>query len=319
LPDILASAYGAGNFVLAGKHGVIYSSSYGKRINPAAGARDIRGLVFGGGQFVAVGVGWDVIAPSPVILTSQNGTTWTERAAPPGTESLYAVARGNGLYVAVGDEGHVITSLNGINWTARTSGTSEQLLGVAWEGVFVAVGSNRTVLTSLDGTTWTPQTAPAGMGSFLNAVAHDGREFVAVSSGQAIMTSPDGAAWTQQSVPDNLPAQSFHAVAAGNGTTVVVGDNRIYASLDGSCGSRSREARPSRELSGASIAPSLVLPGSRRLAGGASSSPRTARPGPGDDPNARVERRGLRQRAVLRRRMERSHRLVFTTASTSET
>ena len=234
LPDILASAHGAGNYVIAGKHGVIYTTSRGERVNPAAGARDIRGIVFGEGQFVAVGAGREGIAPSPVILMSSNGgATWTERAAPPGSETLNAIAHGSGLFVAVGDGGHIITSPNGIIWTARTSGTSEQLLGVAWGEVFVALGSNRTVLTSSDGATWTPQTAPLGMGLLLNAVAHDGTQFVAVGSGQAIMTSPDGVTWTQQSVPNNIPAQSFHAVAVGDGTIVVVGDNRIYASLDG--------------------------------------------------------------------------------------
>jgi hypothetical protein len=236
-PDMNASAYGAGTYVAAGKHGVLYTSPNGttwtERVNPAAAARDILGMTYGGGQFVAVGVGWFQL-PVPVILTSPNGVTWTERAAPPGTRSLFAVAYGNGLYVAVGNGGHIITSSNGIAWTARTSGTNQRLRGVAWAGgVFVAVGDSRTVLTSSDGVTWTPQTAPAGMGFSLRGVAHDGTQFIAVSSEQAIMTSPEGAAWTQQVVPNNIASQDFFGVAVGNGAVVVVGDNRIYTSPDG--------------------------------------------------------------------------------------
>jgi hypothetical protein len=236
MPDIFASAFGAGTFIAAGKHGAIYSLE-GKVYTDPAG-RDIQGIVYSFSaplpQFVAVGVGWAVTAPAPIILTSLDGLTWTERAAPPSTRSLFAVTYGNGLYAAVGNGGDIITSPDGINWTARTSGTTEQLRGVAWLGVFVAVGQNRTVLTSPDGVTWTPQTAPAGIGSDLNAVAHNGTLFIAVSSGQGIMTSPDGVTWTQQSVPDTIPGQDFEAVAVGFlWPTVVVGDNRIYSSVDG--------------------------------------------------------------------------------------
>jgi hypothetical protein len=108
-PDTFASAYGAGTYVAGGKHGVLYTSANGstwtERTNPSAGARDIEAMAYGGGQFVAVGVGWFLIAPTPVILTSPNGATWTERAAPPGTRSLFGLAYGNGLYVAVGNGG----------------------------------------------------------------------------------------------------------------------------------------------------------------------------------------------------------------------
>jgi hypothetical protein len=235
-PDILASAHGAGKYVVAGRHGLIYTTARGQpveRVNPAAGARDIQGMVYAGGQFVAVGIARAPIAPAPVILTSSHANVWTERAAPPATKDLFAVTHGNGLYVAVGDEGGIITSPDGIDWSVSPSGTTSHLRGVTWSGVFVAVGQERTVLTSPDGVSWTPQTAPAGMGSSLNAVAHDGTQFIAVGSGQTIMTSPDGVDWTEQIVPDNFPGQSFHAIAVGDGTTVVVGDNRIYRSFDG--------------------------------------------------------------------------------------
>ena len=231
MPDIFASALGAGKFIAGGKHGALYSYPDGKVYADPDG-RDIQGIVFSGTQFVAVGVVG--ISPKPVILTSPDGITWTQQLTP-STQSLFAVTYG-GLYAAVGNGGDIITSPDGVTWTARTSGTSEQLRGVAKSlfGAFVAVGRNRTVLTSLDGVTWTPQTAPAGMGSDLNAVVHNGAQFIAVSSGQAIMTSPDGVTWTQQSVPDTTPGQNFEAVAAGIfGPTVVVGDNRIYSSVDG--------------------------------------------------------------------------------------
>jgi hypothetical protein len=238
MPDIFASAFGASTLVAAGRHGTIYKYPEGKVYTDPAG-RFIQGIVFSGSdpvlpQFVAVG--WPAADTPPILLTSPDGLIWTERTAPDGTESLFAVTYGNGLYAAVGERGSLITSPDGINWTARASGTTEQLRGVtrSISGLFVAVGQNRTVLTSMDGVTWSPQTAPAGIGSDLNAVAHDGTQFIAVSSGQGIMTSPDGVNWTQQSVPNAIPGGSFESVTVGFfSPTVVVGSNRIYGSMDG--------------------------------------------------------------------------------------
>ena len=46
------------------------------------------------------------------------------------------------------------------HWIPRTSGTSSGLWGVAYaNGLWVAVGSSGTILTSLDGTTWIPRTS----------------------------------------------------------------------------------------------------------------------------------------------------------------
>jgi hypothetical protein len=59
------------------------------------------------------------------------------------------VTYGNGTFVAVGEGGTILTSPDGVSWTARTSGTSNWLDGVAYgNGLFVAVGDRGTILTS---------------------------------------------------------------------------------------------------------------------------------------------------------------------------
>jgi hypothetical protein len=50
------------------------------------------------------------------------GTTWTLRNL---GNPLGGVAYGNGLFVAVGSRGIILTSPDVVNWTVRTSGTSE--------------------------------------------------------------------------------------------------------------------------------------------------------------------------------------------------
>jgi hypothetical protein len=70
------------------------------------------------------------------------------------------VTYGNGLFVAVGDGGTILTSPDGVNWTRGPRGRATRLFGVTYgNGLFVAVGRFGTILTSPDGVTWTPRTS----------------------------------------------------------------------------------------------------------------------------------------------------------------
>jgi hypothetical protein len=51
------------------------------------------------------------------------GATWTLRNLGQ-PHNLFGVAYGNGLFVAVGNDGTILTSPDGVSWTQRTSGTS---------------------------------------------------------------------------------------------------------------------------------------------------------------------------------------------------
>jgi len=104
------------------------------------------------------------------------GTTWTSRNL---GNLLQAVTYGNGLFVAVGYNGAILTSRDGVNWTWRTSGTREDLQAVTYgNSTFVAVGMHGTILTSRDGVTWTQRTL--GADDWLNGVTYGNGLFVAV-------------------------------------------------------------------------------------------------------------------------------------------
>jgi len=47
-------------------------------------------------------------------------------------KNLYGVTYGNGLFVTVGDSGTILTSTDGTTWTERTSGTSSDLYGITY-------------------------------------------------------------------------------------------------------------------------------------------------------------------------------------------
>jgi hypothetical protein len=114
------------------------------------------------------------------------GTTWTLRSW--GFGFFDGVTYGNGLFVAVGAKGTILTSPDGVSWTPRTSGTDSSLFGVTYgNGLFVAVGAKGTILTSPDGVSWTQRISG---GYRLNGVAYGNGLFVAVGEEGIILTSP---------------------------------------------------------------------------------------------------------------------------------
>ena len=134
------------------------------------------------------------------IYTSTNLYDWDKVYSSKDSSSiLKGVCYGNGLYVAVGSSGRILTSPDCINWTTQTSGTTEGLYSVCYgDDIFVAVGNSGTILTSTDGITWTTQTS--GTTEALLKVRYINWQFVAVGgSGTAqaiILTSSDGTSWT---------------------------------------------------------------------------------------------------------------------------
>ena len=75
----------------------------------------------------------------------------------PITDTLRDVLWNNSQFMAVGDNGRIITSPDGITWTERTSGTVEHLNGLNYVSgtIWIVVGDNNTILKSIDnGVTW---------------------------------------------------------------------------------------------------------------------------------------------------------------------
>lgn len=127
---------------------------------------------------------------------------------------LHAVAFGGGLFVAVGENGVIVTSPDGNVWTPRASGTTDRLPAVVFgNGRFVATRANRNApaLSSQDGINWTPVTVTDGNGtpaasSAFNTIAFGGGRFLAAGPGPnstEVMRSEDGISF-QTIVPVGL-------------------------------------------------------------------------------------------------------------------
>ncbi len=135
-----------------------------------------------------------VLATSNVELQADE-SNWTVALR---FDDLNAVAYGNNLLVAVGEDGTVLTSPDAVNWTRRNTGTLNRLTGIVWSGnQFVAVGHNGTILTSPDGVIWAVRNA--GTTSYLDGVTWGGGQFVAVG-GSTILISADGVTWSSFSL-----------------------------------------------------------------------------------------------------------------------
>ena len=143
--------------------------------------------------------------------------TWHWRNPLPQGHTLLSVAYGNNTFVAVSDNGTILTSSDGIAWSKRTSHTARALNSVTYGGgIFVAVGNYNTVVTSPDGITWTtrdpgipphppvpPQTVGDPRTVTLTGVSYGNGTFVAVGTYEIIITSTDGATWSTRNLVES--------------------------------------------------------------------------------------------------------------------
>jgi hypothetical protein len=166
--------------------------------------------------------------------------TWTQRQTSINNQMYKIEYNGTNLYVAVGNNGVLYSSPDGITWTSRTTGFGAQSVADVFygNGLWVIVGSNGTLGTSTDAITWTLRTANMSTNDILG-VTYANSLWVAVGSGGGtvntggIIYSTDGITWTRKS--QSLTIGSDYYSPIWNGTNWIVGashstNNSLYAS-----------------------------------------------------------------------------------------
>jgi hypothetical protein len=162
--------------------------------------------------------------------------TWTTvTPSPLGSDGKDpVVAYGGGKFVALGRNGEIAYSTDGVNWTAADGGISQPHAIAYGNGKFVAYG-NGCLGYSADGITWTVEYVNS-----YKAIAYGGNRFVAVGWYGSIAYSDNGIAWTKvtSNVFDNPiwegASYDINGVAYGNGRFVAVGaGGRIAYSSNG--------------------------------------------------------------------------------------
>jgi len=145
------------------------------------------------------------------------GFPWTLRTTP--NAAMAAVVYGSDKFVGVGSGG-VITSTDGLSWTARTPAATKTWAGICHgDGKYVAVASDVSPagMTSADGITWTAQ---AGTPAYSQDVCWNGSLYIVCGNDTVkIATSPDGVTWTTR-----LSTTGYNptAIAVNNTNTMVV-------------------------------------------------------------------------------------------------
>jgi len=171
---------------------------------------------------------------------------WFARDTGPSGFRLNAITFGDGLFVAVGEAGNILTSPDAVNWTLVKSFVQEQLFGVAFGVIngtnyFVAVGGNGVILRSSDGLNWT-LARDKDWSRDLFCVAYGNGAFVIGGVNRVTKTS-DLKTWKDAGVlGQDSWGESMIALAYGNGRFVATtaihahdgrGHRRIIQSVNG--------------------------------------------------------------------------------------
>lgn len=222
---------------------------------------------------IAYGNGFYVALNEHEIASSTNAVDWTIRHSEPNATYVYGLKDllfAKGRFVAVGENGRILTSTDGTAWSAAAieeKRTYFQTLVFQGERFIAQTSNSKELYTSPDGLQWERQFSngfpvsgiayskgrflvtdgkgnlaesddslkawteyPAPSG-YLNALLHTGKEYIVLGNGGMLATSPDAIHWTER------PADTLRDIAAaawGAGTVVAVGrQGLIRTSTDG--------------------------------------------------------------------------------------
>lgn len=181
---------------------------------------NINEITYGNGKYVAV--------CENNIYTSTDKIKW-DITFNTGAKS---VAYGNG-FIAVGQNGLILTSQNGIDWIDRTDDAMANLSKVIYAGgKFIIVGEGGIIATS-DGSAVTKQTSPTD--TDLKAVTYGNGKYIAVGNlrGYAsVVTSEDGVTWTKITLNALLNCKAIFDIAYGNGNYIILDSTTLYVTGD---------------------------------------------------------------------------------------
>ena len=234
---------GVNKFIIAGFYydatydyweDMIWSSADGKKWDVSRIADEVlwlNSITYINNKFFAIGEYEDwifyEIPPATIVYTSVDGINWGyhtyDLADYPDIMGMTDIAYGNNQYVAVGNNGKVLSSPDGINWQ---NNTPKDYWAVAYGSEnFVSVGMNGTIVSSSNGNQWRKRVS--GTSAHLYGVVYGGNKFVAVGDNGIVLTSPDGNKWNKLS---DVSDSTFYDITYGSSLFVAVRWVRGYVS-----------------------------------------------------------------------------------------
>ena len=227
------------------------------------------------------------MSASKVSVGYKGSPTWTavDLSRIFGSSSIRGIAYGNNKYVAVGDDGKMATSTDGVTWTAVSNSKfgKSNIRAVAYGNNRFVAGGGEAIAYSTDGTTWTAVIAKPSdyIGDGVDAgspkkpffadtyaIIYAGGKFVAGCGIGRMAVSTDGMAWTAVTRENTeFALGNIYAIAYGGGKFVAVGDPYYYNGISTSRDGTKWTAVSDSKFGGRSIS-AIAYGNNRFVAGG---------------------------------------------------
>lgn len=226
-PYYFNSIFFDGNqFVAMGSSTTMYYSSDGTTWTEKAWEKDssfvtvysITYATYADHQRIAIG-NYSVYSPytgyhEDIIMTSSDGIKWSHWKT---LDHLYSATFGNNVFVAVIDNGGIITSPDGVSWS-KTYKINCLLSSIAFgNDMFMCSGDDGRMLSSRDGKNWDYISFESA--EIIQNLSFTNNRFFAGTSGK-FFTSSNGNAWT---IKTTMPDYVVRSVTYGNGLFTAVG------------------------------------------------------------------------------------------------
>jgi hypothetical protein len=216
--------YAKGRFVAAEYFGSVFLSWDGVTWTTMEDPPDMDQpkLAYGANVFVVAGTK-ESASTTAQICWSPDGRRWNTATFPGGVPLVRALCFGNGRFMAVGDDGTVLSSTDGITWGVATAAGTPDFRHIIWSGsAWVAVAMHPTnarpevIWTSADGVTWTERSALGA--DTARIVAHGGRCYATGWYGGVLYSSDHGITWQEAALPSGTRWSTWLVAAAPDGT-----------------------------------------------------------------------------------------------------
>lgn len=146
-------------------------------------------VAYDGNRFLTVGA-------AGAVFSSPDGRNWSAEDTPVSVPLVGLASSPEGTWIAVGAAGALLRSTQPGDWAVLPSPVSGILRKVAkGPSGWVAVGDNGTILHSVDGLLWA-DASPAGLTATVLDVAASAERYLAVTAEGTSLTSSDGMIWS---------------------------------------------------------------------------------------------------------------------------
>lgn len=159
------------------------------------------------------------------VSAGAGGASWSSRNTTIKADLHAVAANAAGRFVAIGDAGSGVATVDGITWTPVVLGVSVNMKGLkCHNSTFIGVGENGTIIRSTDGQVWTVRTPPNST-AILNDVEWGNGMWIAVgsigSAGAIFVSTDDGLTW--DNVTNNPGTRGNLSARYANGVFMVGG------------------------------------------------------------------------------------------------